>query len=267
MSPLSPGRLDELAQRLDVAYEQRAPTQPLSDTDGLETADDAYAVQARWADRRIARGDRILGRKIGLTSAAMQEQMGVHEPDFGTLWSSGFFPARNGVARARHDVFLQPRIEGELAFLIGEPLNSPHVSPQLALAVTEAVAPSFEIVDSRIEDWRIKLADTIADNASYGGYTVGPWSRELRTRDLSSLGMRMSRNGDLVAEGLGAAAMGEPARAVAWLLSRLGRLGVGVRAGDVVLSGSLARAVDVAPGDHFMLAMHGEPPLSMVFER
>jgi 2-keto-4-pentenoate hydratase len=258
---------EELAARLDAAWERRSPVDPLSETDGLDSAEAAYAVQACWTERRLARGDRILGRKIGLTSPAMQEQMGVREPDFGTLWSSRFFPARGGCVRVRHDQFLQPRIEGELAFLIGESVDSPDVTPQLALAVTEAVAPSFEIVDSRIKDWQIKLPDTIADNASYGGYTLGPWSRELRERDLSTLGMRVHLNGELAAEGLGAAALGGPARAVAWLLSRLGQLGVGVRAGDVVLSGSLARAIPVAPGDHVLLETHGEPPLTMLFER
>lgn len=254
-----------LAARLDEADTSRQPIEPLSSTDGLDSVEDAYAVQALVTERKVARGDRVLGRKIGLTSRAMQQQMGVDEPDFGTLWSSTCFYASDGMATVDMERFLQPRMEGELAFLIGEPLLSDDVTPQLALAVTQAVAPAFEIIDSRIRDWRITLPDTIADNASYGGFVIGQWSTALRDSDLATLGMQVLRNGEPAAEGLGADALGGPARAVAWLLSKLGTLGVGVAPGDIVLSGSLGRAVDVARGDHFALRVFGQPPLFVQF--
>jgi 2-keto-4-pentenoate hydratase len=256
---------ERLAGRLDEAWEQRIPIEPLSETEGLDSVDDAYAIQACWTELRLARGETIDGRKIGLTSRAMQQQMGVDQPDFGTLWSSRAYPAQDGRVSVSCAPFVQAKLEGELAFLIAEEVCEPEVSPERALAVTEAVAPAFEIVDSRIRDWRIKLVDTVADNASYGGYTLGPWRRSLRDGDLAAVAMTLERNGERVVEALGSAALGHPARAVAWLLSTLGRRGVGVRPGDVVLSGSLGGAIEVAPGDVFVLAMADEPELTMTF--
>lgn len=253
-----------LARRLDEAWERQAPVEPLTETDGLRE-EDAYGVQSRWTDLRLARGERILGRKIGLTSLAMQEQMGVDEPDYGSLWASRHFPAAAGRAEVPADPFLQPRMEGEIAFLIGRPLSGERVTPQEVLAATEALAPAFEVVDSRIADWRIKLADTIADNASYGGFVLGPWSRGLRNEDLRTLGMLVHKNGETVAQAVGAAALGGPARAVAWLARKLATFGVSLDAGDVVLSGALGGATDATRGDTFVLETHGQPPLTVSF--
>ncbi|WP_298820218.1 2-keto-4-pentenoate hydratase, partial [uncultured Chloroflexus sp.] len=199
-----------LAQRLDQAWEERFTIPPLTERDGISDATTAYRIQTRWTELRLARGERILGRKIGLTSKAVQEQMGVNEPDYGTLWASRYFPLINGRVEVPSAIFLQPRVEGELAFLIGETLDWPAITPQQVLAATEALAATIEIVDSRIERWRIKLADTIADNASYGGLTIGPWSKALRSRDLRTIGMVMSHNGRPAVAGTGAAALGHP---------------------------------------------------------
>lgn len=255
---------ETLARRLDEAWEGRAPVAPLTETDGLKV-EDAYEVQNRWTELRLGRGERILGRKIGLTSRVMQEQMGVDEPDYGSLWASRFFPARAGRAEVPAHTFLQPRMEGEIAFLIGRPLSGEHVTPQEVLAATEALAPAFEVVDSRIADWRIKLADTIADNASYGGFVLGPWSRGLREEDLRTLGMLVHKNGETVAQAVGAAALGGPARAVAWLARKLTSFGVSLNAGDVVLSGALGGATNAGRGDTFVLETHGQPPLTVTF--
>src|SRR5918998_3836294 len=174
------GEAGVLAQRLEDAWEGRDPIPPLSESEGLSAAEDAYAVQSAWSELRLSSGERIVGRKIGLTSPAMQEQMGVNEPDYGSLWGSRYFPSRGGRVEIPADTFLQPRLEGEIAFLIGRPLAGPGVTLQEVLVATEALAVAVEVVDSRVEDWRIKLADTIADNSSYGALTLGPWSRSLR---------------------------------------------------------------------------------------
>lgn len=253
-----------LARRLDDAWENREPISPLTETDGL-TAEDAYAVQRSWTESRLGRGERILGRKIGLTSKGMQEQMGVDEPDYGSLWESRFYPAKGGRAEVPTETFIEPRLEGEVAFLIGRSLSGPTVTPQEVLAATEAVAIAVEVVDSRVKDWRIKLADTIADNASYGGFVLGPWSKSLREEDLRTLGMLIQQNGSTVVEGLGAAALGSPARSVAWLARKLHSFGVELKPGDFVLSGSLGKAVPASRGDVFVLEAHGQPPLTVTF--
>jgi 2-keto-4-pentenoate hydratase len=255
---------DTLARRLDEAWEKRTPIAPLTESDGLKV-EDAYEVQSRWTELRLERGDRIAGRKIGLTSRAIQEQMGVNEPDYGSLWASRQFTAESGRAEVPFDSFLQPRIEGEIAFLIDRPLSGEHVTAQEVLASTEALAPAFEVVDSRIADWRIKLADTIADNASYGGFVLGPWSRSLRNEDLRTLGMLVHKNEDTVAQAVGAAALGSPAYAVAWLVRKLTSFGVGLNAGDVVLSGALGGATNASKADTFVMETHGQPPLTVNF--
>jgi 2-keto-4-pentenoate hydratase len=184
-----------LAERLDSAWRTGVPIAPLSDSDGLSDVATAYAIQSRWTGMRLARGERIAGRKIGLTSKAIQQQLGVSEPDYGTLWQSSYYAAAGGRVEIPARDFMQPRLEGEVAFLIGKPLKGPHISAADVLAATEACALGVEIVASRIADWKIKLVDTIADNASYGGYTLGPWDKKLREADLAALAMTITHNG------------------------------------------------------------------------
>jgi len=256
---------EALARRLDEAWESREPIAPLSESDGLEDVDRAYEIQTTWSEMRIGRGERIIGRKIGLTSFAMQDQLGVSEPDYGSLWDSRYFPAQGGRAEMPAEPFLQPFLEGELAFLIGRPLAGPGVTLQEALAATKALAVAVEVVDSRIEDWNIKLPDTIADNASYGAFTIGPWSRSLREVDLRTVGMLINQSGNRVAEGMGSASLGHPAEAVAWLANKLTSFGTSLEPGDIVLSGSLGNAVPVQQGDVFVLEAHGQSPLTVSF--
>ncbi len=256
---------EALARRLDEAWENRRPVAPLSESAGLETVEEAYEVQSLWGQLRVERGERVVGRKIGLTSRAMRQQLGVNEPDFGVLWGSRQFSVNEGRAEVPAATFLQPRLEGEIAFLIGEPLTGGAIGPQEVLAATVALAVSVEVIDSRIEDWRIKIVDTIADNASYGGFAVGPWSEDLLREDLRTLGMLIQRNGEPVQMAIGAAAMGHPAEAVAWLADKLSAFDEGLKAGDVVLSGSLGGAVPVGQGDEFVVEAHGQPPLTISF--
>jgi 2-keto-4-pentenoate hydratase len=258
--------IETLAEQLDTAFRTKTPVPPLSESSGLTSVEDAYAIQAHWTALREARGERIVGRKIGLTSLAIQKQLGVNEPDYGNLWESSYYETVGNRAQVPAGDHLQPRMEGEVAFLIGRPLCGPHITAQEVLAATDAMALVVEIVASRIADWRIKLVDTIADNASYGGFVLGEWDARLRTCDLRLLGMTISKNGEHVAEGIGAAAMGHPAVSVAWLANKLSEFNVSLQPGDVVLSGGITPMQPVVAGDIFAIKLTGQPPLTIRFE-
>lgn len=254
-----------IAGRLDRAWRSGVPIPPISDSDGVASVETAYAIQAHWTSMRLARGEKIAGRKIGLTSKAIQQQLGVGEPDYGTLWQSSFYPAAGGRVEIPARDFMQPRIEGEVAFLIGKALRGPQVTLQDVLAATEACALGIEIVASRIADWRIKLVDTIADNASYGGFTLGPWDRRMRDADLAALAMTIRHNGVLAAEGVGAAALGHPAAATAWLANKLLEFGVALEPGDIVISGGITKMLPVKAGDRFEFSLTGQPAVTVSF--
>lgn len=254
-----------LALRLEEAWNERCPIRPPSEIEGLTSPQQAYEVQRLWTELRRDRGEGSIGHKIGLTSAAMRRQLGVYEPDYGCLWDSRFFPAEGGRAEIPHERFIQPRVEGELAFLIAGPLPDREVDGEDVLAATEAVAIAIEVIDSRIEDWQIKLVDTIADNASYGAVTLGPWSSGLARSDLRQVQMRVSRDGTTVTEGRGEEALGHPARCVAWLANKLRSYGCALAPGDVVLSGALAAAVPAMPREAFTVEVSGRPPLTATF--
>ncbi len=225
----------------------------------------AYAIQTHWTNLRISRGEKIVGRKIGLTSKAIQQQLNVSEPDYGTLWQSSFYESRNGKVVIPADHFLQPRIEGEVAFLIGERLEGPDVTPERVLSTVKAYALGVEIVDSRIADWKIKLVDTIADNASYGGFALGPWDEAVRANDLSALVMSIRHNGAPAAEGPASAVMGHPANSTAWLANKLSEFGVSLEPGDIVISGGITKMLPVKSGDEFVFALSGQPELTVLF--
>ena len=254
-----------IAARLDTAWRTGVPIAPISESDGVADPATAYAIQSRWTGMRLARGERIAGRKIGLTSQAIQQQLGVSEPDYGTLWQSSFYPAAQGKVEIPARDFMQPRLEGEVAFLIGKPLQGPGITAAGVLAATEACALGIEIVASRIADWRIKLADTIADNASYGGFTLGPWDKRMREADLATLEMIIAHNGAAAAQGLGGAALGHPASSTAWLVNKLSEFGVGLAPGDVVISGGITRMLPVNAGDRFEISLTSQPRLTVTF--
>jgi 2-keto-4-pentenoate hydratase len=207
-----------------------------------------------------------VGRKIGLTSKAIQQQLGVDEPDYGSLWGSSFYEAAGGKVTIPASDFLQPRIEGEVAFLIGKPLREPNITPEQVLAATDACAMGIEIVASRIADWKIKLVDTIADNASYGGFTLGPWDKQMCAADLGGLVMTIHHNGTLAAEGLGTAALGHPATSTAWLANKLLEFGVSLEPGDTIISGGITKMLPVKSGDEFLFSLTGQPDLTVIFE-
>jgi len=208
------------------------------------TVDDAYAVQLAQAARWQQDGRRVVGFKVGLTSAAMRRALGVDEPDFGHLFDSMSVPDRGELPSAS---LLQPRAEPEIAFVLADPLAGPGVTAADVRAATLAVAPALEIIDSRITNWQITLADTVADNGSSGLFVLGP-QHPLTGLDLPALGSELLLDGNVVDSGAGAAVLGDPAEAVAWLANELGRRGTTLFAGQVVLSGSCTAAYPIAPG-------------------
>ncbi len=206
------------------------------------TVADAYAIQSHVVQRRIDAGEHIVGKKIGLTSASVQQMLGVYEPDFGQLLSGMVY--RNGDTISL-DTLIQPRAEGEIAFVLKHDLVGPGITAVDVLRATEYVVPCFEIVDSRVSDWDIKIVDTVADNASCGVYVLGDRPMDPFEVDLALVGMAITvqpagGEAELFATGAGAAVQGSPVNAVAWLANTLGRLGIPFRAGEVILSGSLS---------------------------
>ena len=257
--------VESIAISLDTSWRTHTPIPPITESDGITDVKTAYAIQTYWTNMRLERGEKIVGRKIGLTSKAIQQQLGVNEPDYGTLWQSSFYPAKNGKVNIPASDFLQPRIEGEVAFLIGKSLGEPGITPEQILDATEACAMGIEIVASRIADWKIKLVDTIADNASYGGFTLGPWDKQMRDSDLSALLMTIHHNGTLAAEGLGSAALGHPATSTAWLANKLLEFGVSLEPGDIVISGGITKMLPVKAGDEFVFSLTGQPSVTVTF--
>lgn len=257
--------VETIASHLDTAMKTGMPIPPITETYEIKEPTAAYAIQNSWTKIRLDRGEKIIGRKIGLTSKAIQTQLGVDEPDYGNLWESSFYQAENGKVSIPAGDFLQPRIEGEVAFLIGKPIREPGVTPEQILKATEACALGIEIVASRIADWKIKLVDTIADNASYGGFTLGPWDAKMKDTDLSALAMTIHHNGQLAAEGISSAALGHPARSTAWLANKLLQYGVSLEPGDIVISGGITKMLPVKAGDEFRFTLSGQPDLTVTF--
>ncbi|MFM0395747.1 2-oxopent-4-enoate hydratase [Paraburkholderia phytofirmans] len=243
----------ELGDTLYRAWLDRTPVAPFSArAEGLPLAD-AYRVQQHFIARRLAAGETVAGKKIGVTSQVVQDMLDVRQPDFGVLLSGMHYAAGEAIPI---DTLIQPRAEGEIAFYLQHDLRGPGVTREDVLAATGSVGACFEIVDSRIRDWAIRIGDTVADNASCGVYVLGDERVPTNALDLAACRMTLDKNGERVAEGVGAAALGHPADAVAWLANTLGELGMPLLAGEVVLSGSLAALIPVTRGD--LLEMHIE---------
>ena len=238
--------INALAAILQAAQLNGAPVPPLTETyDGL-TLDDAYAIQQIQVRGRLEAGAVIAGYKVGLTSQAMRQQFGVSEPDFGHLLSDMEYVADAPVPVSS---FLQPRAEPEIALVLGRPLTGPRVTVSEVVAATAYAVPAIEIIDSRIADWRISLIDTVADNASSGGFVVGQSPVPLDRVDLSLTGCVLRRNGRIVATGAGAAVLGSPLHAAAWLASQLLGRGAQLDAGHIILTGSITASIPVQAGD------------------
>jgi 2-oxopent-4-enoate/cis-2-oxohex-4-enoate hydratase len=244
--------IEQFGDELFASLQSRSPVEPLTEREPDLTLEQAYQIQQHLIRRRLALGDRIIGKKIGLTSRAVQRSLGVSEPDFGQLLASMVATDTISVA-----TLLQPRAEGEIAFLLERDLAGPGVSSADVLYATRSVLPCFEIVDSRIRDWRIKLQDTVADNGSAAMLVLGERAVDPMSLDLSTCGMVLEKNGVLECTGAGAAALGSPVNCVAWLANALARFGIPLRAGEIILSGSLGALIPVAAGDCLHLSIGG----------
>lgn len=251
---MTDNRNDRLASELYDALRGRHVVSPLIERYPDLTIDDAYAISLGFLARRRRDGERVVGKKIGVTSKAVQDMLGVHQPDFGFLtdWM------RTGEeididAKA----LIAPRAEAEIAFVLKDSLNGPGITAADVVAATDFIAPCFEIVDSRIRDWKIGIVDTVADNASCGVFVLGEAKADPREHDLPALHVTVTKNGAPLSEGYGSAVQGDPAQAVAWLANTLGAYGVTLDAGDVILSGSLVPLEPAVKGDVFEMTLHG----------
>lgn len=247
--------LEELAAELYHALSHRRTVAPLRTRHPALSVDDAYAISLGILARRERAGERVIGKKIGVTSAAVQNMLGVHQPDFGFLTDRMQVP--NGGTVHIAGSMIQPRAEAEIALILRHALKGPGVTAQDVLAATAAIAPCFEVVDSRIANWDIRIVDTVADNASCGVFVLGEERVDPRPLDLAALKVRVWKNEQPLSEGLGSAVQGSPLASVAWLANTLGLYGVELRSGDIILSGSLVPLEPAKPGDVFRLELEG----------
>jgi 2-keto-4-pentenoate hydratase len=243
---LSEEDVRRLAGELWEAERLSTPIQPISGRYADADIDDAYRIQLAGVALRTGAGDRVRGHKVGLTARVMQQQFGVERPDFGHLLASMFHPEGQPLAV---DELIAPRVEPELAFVLAAPLRGPGVTVADVLAATAFVLPALEIIDSRIEDWRIGIVDTVADNASSARVVLGGTRTSVAGLDPRLIGVVLRRNGEIVETGASGAVLGNPAQAVAWLANTIAGHGGVLNAGDLIMPGTCTRAVGMEPGD------------------
>jgi len=241
---------DELYQSLL----SRQAVAPLTDREPDITIEDAYQIQLRMIQRRLDAGEHVVGKKIGVTSKVVMDMLKVNQPDFGHLLSGMVYNEGQPISAGS---MIAPKAEAEVAFILARDLEGPGVTAADVLRATDCVMPCFEIVDSRIRDWKIKIQDTVADNASCGVLTLGGLRKSPRDLDLALAGMVLEKNGEIISTSCGASVQGSPVNAVAWLANTLGRLGIGLKAGDIILSGSQSPLVPVVAGDSLYCSVGG----------
>ena len=260
---LSVAICDELAADLAQAERSREPIAPLTAAYPDIDVVDAYEIQLINIRQRVAEGARVLGHKVGLSSLAMQQMMGVDEPDYGHLLDE-MQVFEDTPVKARR--YLYPRVEVEVGFILAADLPGAGCTEDDVLAATEALAPSIELIDTRITDWKIALCDTIADNASSAGFVLGTQRVSPKDIDIKNIDAVLTRNGEVVAEGRSDAVLGNPVTAVAWLARKVESFGVRLRKGDIVLPGSCTRAIDAHAGDQFVADFTGLGSVRLSFE-
>ena len=249
--------------RLARAQESREPCAPVRDLIGTDDLDAAYAVQQGLVQGRIAAGGAVVGRKIGATSEAVQQQLGVDQPDFGYLFSDMDVSDHHPISMR---TLLQPRVEAEVAFVLAHDIDDPDITLEGVRDAVQVALPALEIVDSRIAEWQIGFTDTVADNASSGLYVVGRDGRTLDELEPRDVTMSLTINGEERSSGTGAACLGDPLEALRWLAVQAQRFGDPLRAGQVILSGALGPFVPFAPGDRVQASISGFEPLTVEFE-
>lgn len=250
------------AQLLWDAEQGRYQIDMLTASNPEMTVEDAYAIQLENVRRREGAGERVIGMKIGLTSEGMQKLLHVHEPDYGHLFDNMLLLEREECSLSQ---LIQPKVEGELSFCLSKTLKGPGVTVADVYQATAWVTPSIEIVDSRIKDWKIKLADTIADNGSSARFMLGGRMMPVGAVDMRLTGMTLERNGQLLSSGTTAEVWGNPAASVAWLANKLGQFGIELKAGSIVMAGAVTAAVPAQAGDVFTVSFHGMGSVSVRF--
>ncbi|MDN0076405.1 fumarylacetoacetate hydrolase family protein [Crenobacter sp. SG2303] len=249
----------EIARRLAEAEHSGTPCLPLRDdilaaAQGGDSIAAAYAVQQQNTERRLGRGERLVGRKIGLTSKVVQRQLGVDQPDFGMLFASMAVGDGEEIALSR---VLQPKVEAEIALVLERDLVQERHTFADLISATAYALPAIEVVGSRIANWDIRLIDTVADNASSGLFVLGSRPVKLSQLDLAGCAMRMQNQGDIVSQGNGAACLGNPLNAAVWLADMMVKVGAPLKAGDVLMTGALGPMVAVQTGDAFVAEIEG----------
>jgi 2-oxopent-4-enoate/cis-2-oxohex-4-enoate hydratase len=252
---VTPERVQALGDELYRALRERSVVEPLTAREPDIAIEDSYLISRRLLERRLADGEKVIGKKIGVTSKVVQRALDVHQPDFG--WLTDRMRYDSGAELPIGSTLIQPRAEGEIAFALAKDLVGPGIAPADVIAATEYVVACFEIVDSRVRDWKIRIQDTIADNASSGLFALGAEKADPRRVDFVTCGIVVEKNGEIISTGAGAAALGSPLNCVAWLANTLGRFDVPLRAGDVILSGSLVPLEPVRPGDRMRCSIGG----------
>jgi 2-keto-4-pentenoate hydratase len=260
---IDPATLEEAARRLRTAAETATPGAPVRDLISAGGVDAAYAVQEVNTRHYLGAGRRLVGRKTGLTSKSVRDQFGVDQPDYGMLFADMEVPEGQPITPTQ---VVQPKVEGEIALVVGRDLDAPDLTVGELLRAIEYAVPAIEVVDSRVANWDIKIWDTIADNASSGVYVLGAVPRKIDGFDLRACGMVMERHGQPISVGAGVACMGNPVTAALWLAQVMARVGRPMQAGDVILTGALGPMAAVAAGDVVDVRINGLGSVKAVFE-
>jgi 2-keto-4-pentenoate hydratase len=250
------------ARELYRAEKDKSVLRPFTEKFPEIAPQESYLIQLALIELKKADGAKVVGKKIGLTSKAMQKMLNVDQPDYGHILDTMVL---QDAAVFRAGELIQPKIEPEIAFVLDRELKGPGLTPMDVLSATRFVVPALEIIDSRIEGWKIKLCDTIADNASSARVVLGNSPRRVDQFDLKLVGMVLEKNGDIVQTGAGGAVLGHPAVAVAWLANAVGQFGVSLGAGEIIMPGALCAAVDVAAGDALRASFDGLGSVSVRF--
>jgi 2-keto-4-pentenoate hydratase len=254
--------MEAAAARLRDAQDKGLPCAPVRELIGDSDIAAAYAVQKINNDLRIANGSKVVGLKIGLTSLAVQKQLGVDQPDFGLLFADT--EVKNG-GSMKASAILQPKAEAEIAFVMKDDLMG-EISEETALEAIDYVVGAIEIVGSRVLNWDIRITDTVADNASASHFVMGDIRRSAHEIDLTAVTMQLHKNGNLVSEGIGSACLGSPLKALVWVAKTFAALGTPLKAGDIVLSGALGPMCAGEAGDTFAASIEGFGTVSFTFE-
>ncbi|WP_413299763.1 2-keto-4-pentenoate hydratase [Bacillus sp. 1P10SD] len=256
--------VQESASRLLEAEKTKKVIEPLTVTYPGITVDDAYHTQLQIIRQKVANGAKIVGKKIGATSKAIQNMFGVNQPDYGHLLNDMMFIDGDAISLEN---YIQPKVECEIAFVLRKELKGPNVTIMDVIEATDYIVPAIEVIDSRIENWKIKFEDTVADNGSSASAVIGVKSTKLDGIDLTHIGMVVYKNGEMLDTAAGAAVLGNPLRAVAWLANSLGKYDVSLKPGEIVLSGALTSAVEIEEGDTFTAEFDHIGSVSVTFKR